>query len=538
MLLSVINLNSVDMCTVAMRQTVQQTSEVWPSVPIWCVIYRRDDNISYNVNLVCGEDCEIQVCPQCASANQKTQVVDLILQRSLEDVLPESGDTDEMIITIPACRHVFTVETLDGLTGMNDFYSRDEQDTKWTGLLVPLGFTKPPTCPTCRSAITCPRYGRIVKRADLDILERNVAANMSQSLDKRQQILQNIKEDTLKVLLSAEAAKITIPDPKVQPTRKLAKQKNLRKKVLEAGNLKSPASEKDIRASNGNLHFMESNVVSVWRKATHQLFAVYRDIVKITEHRYAHTQAWEASLSLLYEREIKAGLENPATLPRNPREHAMRMARICIGQPRPLADRRFLVEAFWVTLHIRLTLIGLAQTWVQDVGKRPGQYSAFHLQQWVVYIDFLLQTCVRDAQKAYDIARDSESHRQIVKSRLLLMRIDLEVFRFNLSMCRHYGMFKDIREELLMKVGILGTDAELQMKNTVKAHLVRMDSRQQEAVWVEDNFTSIAKTIVSEWMEMKQSIKMDTFYQPLSLDEQMQIVRAMNFGMLKLLFMR
>jgi len=169
---------------------------------------------------------------------------------------------------------------------------------------------------------------------------------------------------------------------------------------------------------------------------------------------------------------------------------------------------------------------------VREVNKRPGRYSAFHLQQWVVYIDFLLQTCVRDAEKAYEIARDSESHRQIVKSRLFLMRIDLEGFRFNLSMCRHYGTFKDVREELLMKVDTLGTEAKMQMEVTVNAHLKRMEirSRQQEAVWVEDNFTSIAKTIVSEWMEIKQSIKMDTFYQPLSLDEQMQIVRAMNFA--------
>jgi hypothetical protein len=454
----------------------------------------------------------------------------------LEDVLPESGDIDEMIITIPACRHVFTVETLDGLTGMKDFYSRDEQDTKWKGLLAPLGFTMPPTCPTCRSPITCPRYGRIVKRADLDILERNVAAHMSQSLDKRQQVLQDIKEDALKALLFAEAAKITIPDPKAAPsTRKLAKQKNSRRKVLEAGNLKGPASERDIQASNPTFHYMESNVLSVWRKATHQLFAVYRDIVKITECRYAHTQAWEASYSLLYQREIEAGLENPATLSTTPRKHAMEMARINIGT-RPLADRRFLVEAFWITLHIRLNLIDLAQTWVGVVSNRPRHYSAFHLQQWVCYIDFLLQTCVRDAKKAYDIARDSESHRQIVKSMLLLMRIHLEVFRFNLSMCRHYGTFK--REEMLMKVDKLGAEAQGQMEDIVNAHLARIEfgSRQQEEVWVEGNFTSIAKTIVSEWMEMKQSIKMETFYKPLSLHEQMQIVRAMNFGMLKLHF--
>ncbi|KAF8808644.1 hypothetical protein BYT27DRAFT_6543133 [Phlegmacium glaucopus] len=337
-----------------------------------------------------------------------------------------------------------------------------------------------------------------------------------------------INDGALKALLAAEAATITIPEPKDPP--KLAKQKTSRKKLLETG--KSPASERDIQASNSTLHFMDSKVLSIWRKATHQLFAVYKDIVKITERRYAHTQAWEASLSLLFEPEIQAELENPATLPRNPQEHAMRMARIYIGQPRPLADRRFLVEAFWVTLHIRLTLIGLAQTWMNEVNKHRGRYSAFHLQQWVIYIDFLLQTCVRDAEKAYDIAKDSESHRQIMKSRLLRMRIDLEMFRFNLSMCQHYGTIKDNREEMLVKVEKLEAEANVQMRDTVKTHFARKEIRspQEERVWVEDNFTSTAETIVNEWTEMKRSIRMDTFYQPVSLDEQMQIVRAMGFG--------
>ena len=48
-----------------------------------------------------------------------------------------------------------------------------------------------------------------------------------------------------------------------------------------------------------------------------------------------------------------------------------------------------------------------------------------------------------------------------------------------------------------------------------------------------NNFTSIAETIISEWMEIERSIKMEIFYEPLSLNEQMQIIRAMDFGMLK-----
>jgi hypothetical protein len=447
----------------------------------------------------------------------------------LEDVLPSTGHIDEMIITIPACGHVFTVESLDGLTGMHDFYSRDEQDMKWIGLLVPLGFIQPPVCPTCRSPITCPRYGRIVKRAVLDVLERNVAARMSHSLDKLQKQVHLVLDDNASnALLVTEAATIMVHGPEDPPN--LAEQKISRNKLLETGN--SPAPERDINPSNSALHFMDSKVISIWRRATHQLFTVYRDIVKITELWCANTltQAWDASLSLLFEREIQAGLESPATVSTNSQEHAMKMAKIYIGQPRPLAYQRFLVEALWLTLHIRLTLIGLAQTWLCQVKRRRENYSSFHFHQWVIYIDLLLQTCVRDVEKACNTAKDSGSHRQIVKSRLLRMRIELEVFRFNLLMCRQYGTMNDHREDLLAMVDKFGDEAKVEMRSTPIDYFAweNIESTLSERIWVGFEFTSIARTIVNEWMEMKRSI---IFYEPLSKGKQMQIVRAMNSGM-------
>jgi hypothetical protein len=62
----------------------------------------------------------------------------------------------------------------------------------------------------------------------------------------------------------------------------------------------------------------------------------------------------------------------------------------------------------------------------------------------------------------------------------------LQVFRLNLSMCRHYGTF--IREELLMKVDTLMAEVQVQMEDAVDAY----GSRQQEEVWVQGKFTSNA----------------------------------------------
>ncbi|KAF8867865.1 P-loop containing nucleoside triphosphate hydrolase protein [Gymnopilus junonius] len=478
---------------------------------------------------VCGEDCSMQSCPQCSPPYKKEQVVDLILSRTLADIEPESGGLDDLVITIPSCRHVFTVETLDGHTGMTDFYTRNAEDTKWIGLKSVLGFVKPPTCPTCRAQITCNRYGRITKRAALDILERNVASHMSRSLDRWLESIQNFDEQRSKVLLVDAASNVTIPSPKkLPPERKL---KTARSNVLK-GTEDKPVPDSDILAGNTKLHCIDSAVITAWRKATHLLFTYYAEIIKVANTRSAHTQAWEASFSFLYEREIETGLKDPARMPRSPKEHAMRMAKLQVGQQRPLADKRFLVEAFWATIHIRLVITRLAQAWLDEVGKDEQRCPPFHFHQWATYIRYLLSTCSLDANKALKIANDSKSHRQIIKSVLLCLRIELEAFRFNLYMQRAVGNFKksDTRNALREEASRHGRECREEMLHAVMVHMKETGSRAEEAEWVDVNFTTKAQAIVDEWNNIEQSIWRDTFYQPVLVDEKMDILRAFGFG--------
>ena len=456
------------------------------------------------------------------------------MQRTLSEVTPQSETLDELLITLPSCRHTFTVETLDGHTGMSDFYLRREKDQQWHGLRAPAGFQKPPTCPTCRAPITAPRYGRIIKRADLDILERNVAAQMSQSLGRVQAGVQNLSEESMKTSLARAAGSIIIHPPKNQPSRaKMTKKKKSRDIALKTTrDVHVPMSEGDLKAANTALHYIDSNVAQIWSKETQELFNAYKAVVAVAESRSAHMRAWEAAFSFLYEREIKASVNDPARMPRRPQENAMRVAKIQVGQPRPLADRRFLVEAFWSTLHIRLTLIRLAQTWLEEVSKREASYPAFHRQQWATYIDFLFCTCTRDVSQASEVAEASESHRQLMKTILFQMRVALEHFRFRLFMCKQNGTIKDTRTEMSEASARHGYDTVQQMDYTIKTHFLRKvnGSGDEEAKWVEDNFSSAARTIVDEWAEIERSIRLDTFYQPVSLEEKMQIVGALDFG--------
>ena len=90
----------------------------------------------------------MQSCPVCSPPEEKEKVVDLILGQTLGDIPSQARSLDELIITLPKCRHSFTVETLDGHCGMSDFYLRDDNG-KWCGLTSPQTTrTGPSSCPT------------------------------------------------------------------------------------------------------------------------------------------------------------------------------------------------------------------------------------------------------------------------------------------------------------------------------------------------------------------------------------------------------
>ncbi|KAI9460073.1 hypothetical protein HD554DRAFT_1598622 [Boletus coccyginus] len=479
---------------------------------------------------VCGEDCTIQVCPQCASEDQRAQVADFIMQRTLADIDPDLESLDEMLITIPSCRHAFTVETLDGHCGMTEFYSC-RADGKWLGLLSPIGFRRPPTCPTCRAEITAPRYGRVFKRADLDILERNVAAQMSLDLGTVQTSLQSVSINARKDQLVKAAETINLRFKDKTDEKKRVEQGKTRTKALSSKK-EAPISDRQISPANKGLHAIDSSVLDVWRKAMHELLIAYRQAVQVAGTRSAHKDAWEAALSSLHEREVNLALANPGTSPRDPMTHAMRVAKIKIGQPRPLADRRFLVEAIWLTIHIRLILTDLTTTWLDAISKRIGDGNNTTQQlAWATFIEFLFKSCSRDADVAFDVAKDSESHRQLSKTALYQMRISLEEFRFDMMMCKMTGQFKEQghRAELAERASSLRGQAEAMKKKTIREHREKKTSR-EEMDWLETNFSSVARDIVDEWAKIERSIRLDKFYEPVSLEERIAIVKAFNFA--------
>jgi len=116
---------------------------------------------------------------------------------------------------------------------------------------------------------------------------------------------------------------------------------------------------------------------------------------------------------------------------------------------------------------------------------------------------------------------------------LVILRAELEHFSYNISMSKKNSKF-DVRARKAFAQIVEGHIGAVQasVRDATEVYLQGVDPEllASEREWLQLNFQDKAKVVVDEWENMLTSIRMDTFYQPVSLDEKMQIVKAMAFG--------
>lgn len=417
---------------------------------------------------------------------------------------------------------MFTVETLDGHCGMSEYYRRREGDGSWVGLLAPpAGFKKPPVCPTCRAAITSPRYGRIFKRADLDILERNVASRMAQSLSKIQTSLSRIDkartEEALKVAVNSITS-ITAGE------KKDALSLEARTKLL-SDKVDVPTPFNALNAQ-GSFHTISQEVARKWSKIVAPIIGAYKQATVAAGTRSAHVNAWSAAYSQLYATELERLMSNPSRLPKRPENNALRVARMSVGQPEPRADKRFVVEAFWLTIEIRYQLAEYAKIWLQE-SRNAESYTPEEQAAWAAFALFILMTCLHDADAAFRISKESESPKQMTKTKLYTMRTELEFLRLEYEAVQILGSLGDgRREEMANRAAEKASSAKALVEEGRTIYTNFMQGARDNDPWLQENFIVPSLVIFEEWENLIKSLRMSTFYAPVSLEEKMKVVEA------------
>jgi len=475
------------------------------------------------------------------SDDGKTAIVDFILQRSIADIDAASDDVGEKLITLE-CGHIFTVETLDGHCSMSDYYEIDPMTGHYiTPKAPPVKYQTPPTCPTCRGPITSPRYGRVTKRANLDILEQNVASNMSTRLEKHGPFLEAIT--TTLEGLESEARAIPISDDFASED---AFVQICERRTESFGNPDEPlpvAMLNEVKDCHGFSH----KEAEEWKKIAKEINRVYDAIADIASSRSAHVKAYEAAMTTLFKLEMEVVALDPSKVDETTQhEVAFAAVNAKIGQPPHKADRKYHIEAFLLSIELRLMLAQIASARVAELpltSNYPGH--ARHRQIWVTFVGFLYDSCLEDCAKAVSLARSCSALRQETRVCIVDLRCEFEKARFdaleNRRKIQVLDMSVAVQQRLRENLGIsvsrqraAAQEALLQVRTRYLQNrpVHSREEMNEEILWFKENCTSRAEKIFAAYKDLKDHVlKAEVFYQTVSLREKEDIVKALGFGM-------
>jgi hypothetical protein len=480
---------------------------------------------------VCGEPCEEQTCVLCLPDGRKVDVVDLISQRKLDEIDLGSEDISERLIKL-ACGHIFTVETLDSHCNMSKYYQINPMNVFTATKAPPVDYQNLPACPTCRGPITALRYGRVTKRANLDILEQNVASTMSSELEE---ISQRIGDISGKLENAKGEAKMI---PFSQPVKGFAP---LAKNCMTRFGGESEPLPHHIIDHDGmaTIHRFSGKESKAWNKIVDDLLKLYKRVAEVARTQGPHVTAYGAALATLYRLELAAIASDPERACDKPESLAMDAVNKKIGQPPHKADTRFQVESFFLSLELRYTLAEIAQSRIEGLNTDSRDEDTAHARLWRSYVSFIYESCIRDAEKARSIAQKSTASRLAARAGMYILRGKLEWFRFEIlterTLLDREGLLDtSCRKELSARAQQEARTTVTQVKTLEATYIhsrpaVDMDGLKAEIAWFGQNCRERGDKYVEEYSKLAIYLLTENGYAPLSLQEKADIVKSFGF---------
>ena len=474
------------------------------------------------------------------SDDGKTAIVDFIMQRPISEIDTTSDDVSEKLITLE-CGHIFTVETLDGHCSMSEYYEIDPMTGCYLTMKAPpIKFQTPPACPTCRGPITSPRYGRVTKRANLDILEQNVASNMSKRLEKHGPSLEAITAGLESSEIAAKAIAKGIDFASEEAFAEICVK---RKELFGKPDEPLPVTMlRELKLRHG----FSKKEADGWKSIVKEINRVYDAIADVASARSVHMKAYEAAMTTLFKLEMEAVSLDPSKADgKTQHEAAFAAVNAKIGQPPHKADRKYHIEAFLLTIEIRLMLCQIASARVAELPLTSNEPDhPRHRQIWVTFVGFLYDSCVKDCEKATILARSCSALRQEARVSILNLRCTFEKVRFDVLEQRRRIQISNqsgedqsrMRTDLGTFVSQQGAAArvslfELRTRYLQNRPINSREEMDEEVFWFRENCSMRAEKIFDVYKDLREQVlKGEVFYQSVSLREKQDIVKALSFG--------
>ncbi|EAU91512.2 hypothetical protein CC1G_02001 [Coprinopsis cinerea okayama7 len=479
--------------------------------------YSRSDKLTKDAVIVAH-----QICPICAPIELRRAVVDPGSQRTLDSLPPRALTIEDLIITLPGCRHIFTVSVLDTACRLKEWYIYDDSLGRWTGLRTPDSRSSAgeipilPLCPTCRTPITAARYGRVYKAASLAVLERNTIHLTIPSLNSGKVSVRHMAPSQIELGLEEAIFKLDSASiMSIKNVTQLARYNGGRKLLqTAAAGRKGPFPVQSLDPMNKKGPNPSPQIAKIWRAATRPLFDILVRLNKVANTRPLHTTAWDSAYSYLLDQEVNmigsAGVD-PAN---GSGDQAARAARAQVGQHQPRFHQQLLVEAILLSVHTRLILASLVILLLDHLADKP--VTRLELQPWTTYCHFIHETCSEDTFTAAEIAKEGDAHRLQTLSQLYVLRAELEYLHFSYNMASRFGSVAEASGQLLGAIARHKTTTERISHDAIRRHLALLP---QDGIWFKENFSTPITRFDAAAVSLERAVKFGTTtYDPSAID--------------------
>lgn len=481
---------------------------------------------------------------QCATPHQLAQEVDIFENMTMGVILKENPNT--RFITL-SCGHTFTAETLDGAFGLSQLHEVDQQTGKAFKIRVPEPgeFTERPRCCYCRTAVISPRYTRIVKRALLDIQEKNAIQNLAADIARQRRSIGSIDFDQMSEQVGRAMTNVSFGLDTNMPA----------KKRLNAIFRLRPDDEQCISPEvfTGDLKGLfkiDPNLGSTWRKITESAMKVYQHLAKmINRNALPHVMAYQEALTSIYRQEMDLAQARLMVTPESAidqarrSDRAMRVARMRVGTPFPQGESRFKIEAIHETIQLRLHLATVAEKFAKELWVDPSSRTSTEkgrkaavirrdmaARQFGVLGLAILRSARRDADLAANLCRNNDSKRLGLSTEVLVIQVQFDLIRYTsqtrVERCSLVQKQVAREEESLRVIGER-EKAEVRFKEAIQSFMGHNDGRTDElGRWVQDTIRPAASMLFAEWDEYAIKIKTNTGFSEVTRREREEIVKA------------
>jgi hypothetical protein len=168
-----------------------------------------------------------------------------------------------------------------------------------------------------------------------------------------------------------------------------------------------------------------------------------------------------------------------------------------------------------------------------------GEDVTWHARLWRSYVSFIYESCIRDAEKALAIAQKSTASRLAARAGAHILRGKLELFRFEIlaerTLLAREGLLDDTRrKELSAKAEQEANATTVQIKQLEMTYMrnrpaANMDEWKAERAWFVENCREKGNKYVKEYSALAIHLVTGRGYEPLSLQDMADIVKAFGF---------